>query len=411
MIPLLFVVPVWGESYVRTFIDYCVPAQLAPGNIPSLRDSRHRYLIFTKQADHQRFLDSPVFQKLTGHIDVEFQFVDDWLGQDKYRINSLCYMKGLEAAFRLGAAAVLLNADHLIADGSVVAFERILATGKRVVEVPGPRAVKADLGEALGKFRTNDGAISVGATELSALWLKHIHPLLAMHFVEGEQDGPFHPAHLYWRVGNEGIIARCCQVYPIVVYPNRPSVSFNSTTDDDLVANLGFSSREIYLCKDSREVFACELSDPDHFVGTMARRGDLKRYMDFYLENPPHNRRNLEREILIPGVDQLGADWVLRRRESAAFVSMILRKCRGEELRRLYWYGVVGQGRKAAKWAIARISFCESCQRAMLDAGRLAQQALIIMIKGPPAQRWRVVKAIPRKLGGGLRRIAGTRKS
>jgi len=47
--PLLhFVVPVWGESYVKTFLDYCLPAQLSPENIPFLgKNGNHGYTIYS----------------------------------------------------------------------------------------------------------------------------------------------------------------------------------------------------------------------------------------------------------------------------------------------------------------------------------------------------------------------------
>lgn len=333
---LHFVVPVWGESYVHTFLDYCLPAQLAPENIPALGGRIHAsYTVYTTHSDYDHIAVSPSFRALQDAIVVRTEFIDDALtpgpaarSDAKYKVKSECYRRALQRAAEDREAVVALNADILLANGFVRTAVELLARGKRVIKVPGPRGLRDPIGRTLiSHYRGGDGAsISIEPTELSALWMKYMHPQLKMHFIEGPKGGPFHPSHLYWLVGEEGVVIRGFHLYPIVINPRTNSVDFSTTIDDDLVGSLGLSQDEVFLAQDSRDMFCCELSPPGHYVGHMASRGDLSRYVEFYASQARHNIRNLEQEIIICGVRDLGPRWAVRRKESALFTRRLLKR-------------------------------------------------------------------------------------
>src|SRR5262245_24562983 len=144
---LHFVVPVWGESYVQTFLDYCLPAQLSPDNIPALGGgARNSYTIYTTRDDQARIVAAPSYRALEQVISVRVEFLDsqlfptcEALTDGKYRVKSECYRRVLQCAAEHGVAVVALNADILLANGFVRTVTDHLARGKRVVEVPGPR--------------------------------------------------------------------------------------------------------------------------------------------------------------------------------------------------------------------------------------------------------------------------------
>ena len=336
--PVHFVVPVWGESYVRTFLHYCLPAQLSPDNIPLLSADRgDRYIIYTTPPDRALMEASDSYRALQRIIPVTFEFLDLTLFDgEKYQCKSECYRKALQQAITCNAAVIALNEDVLFANGFVRAILGLLCSGKRVIEVPGPRGLRDPIAKVLDSdFRGTDGiSISIEPIELSNLWLKNLHPQLEMHYVEGPEGETFHPSHLYWLVGEEGVIIRGFHLYPIVIYPGDRSINFNGTIDDDLVANLGVTQEEKYLAQDSRELFCCELSLPETNVGRMAGRGDTRRVVEFYLSYSRNNIDNLRKEILITGVPDLGDIWKVRRKQSARFTKHLLRQYNAEVRRR-----------------------------------------------------------------------------
>ena len=333
------VVPVWGDAYLDTFLQYSLPAQLSAGNMPMLgADNRHRYFIYTTDEGRRKCEGHPLLTQLAQHVTVAFKPLETLPTHalsNKYRIKSDCYAMELDAASVSGAAVAMLNADILLADGFIRETLRLVGSGKRVIEVTGGRGLQDPIKAALDHgFRRDDGTISIEPLELSRLWLANLHPQLAMHNVEGPEGGSFHPSHLYWLVGQEGAIIRAFHLYPIVVKPYATPVRFLGTIDDDLVALLAPPPEERFIAQDSRELFCCELSPPEHFVGDVAWRGNRESVINFYLGYRPENIANLEKEIVISNKPALGGLWEERRRVSRDFVGELIRDLRAEIARR-----------------------------------------------------------------------------
>ncbi|KPH79592.1 hypothetical protein AE618_17090 [Bosea vaviloviae] len=330
--PLYFAVPVWGDSYVETYLNVCLPAQLSSGNIQSLStDSRNEYHIYTAEADAKRIEDSVAYRALCDLISVSIHVIDvggsTASGGEKYAIKSESYRDALNGAISAGAAVVALNADIVMADGFVRTIVGLLARGIRVIEIPGPRALKQEVVDILLKdFKSSDnGILTVSPNELSRIWFGNRHPQLLMHCVEGIKGDEFHPSHLYWIVEGSGVIIRGFHLYPIVVYPKNKDFEFAGTIDDDLVASLNLGDHERFLAQDSRELFCCELSVPEHFVGRMADRGDINRYVEYYRSYAAANMANLQKEIIISADRPTSFTWLKQRWKSRRFAARLAR--------------------------------------------------------------------------------------
>jgi hypothetical protein len=336
---LTLVVPVWGDTYLDTFLCYSLPAQLSAGNIPVLGgDNRHRYVIYSTDEGRRKCEEHPLFAQLARYVTVAFKSLEALPTHgagNKYRTKSDCYALELDAASASGAAVAMLNADILLADGFIRETLRLVSSGKRVIEVTGGRGLQDPIKATLDHgFRLDDGTISIEPLQLSRLWLANLHPQLAMHYVEGSQGGSFHPSHLYWLVGEEGVIIRAFHLYPIVVKPYAAPVRFFGTIDDDLVALLAPLPEERFIAQDSRDLFCCELSPPEHFVGDVAWRGNRQSVVNFYLGYRPENIVNLEKEIIIANKSVLGELWEEKRRASRDFAESLIRDLRAETARR-----------------------------------------------------------------------------
>ena len=146
--PIYFVVPVWGEAYVNLFTEISPPAQLSPGNIPALLNlARCQYHIYTTQNDYATVYQSKAFQMLGTLINASIHVIDPQnSSSDRYVKKSEVYRAAIRRAVQDNAANFFLNADIVLADGFVRRVAELLAAGKRVIELPGPRTVKeADL--------------------------------------------------------------------------------------------------------------------------------------------------------------------------------------------------------------------------------------------------------------------------
>ena len=121
----------WGESYVRTFLDYCLPAQLSPENISSLsKDGGDRYIIYTTPADQAVIEASESCCALQRLLRVTFEHIDLTLFDgEKYQCKSECYRKALQQAITRNAAVIALNADVLFANGFLRSVKNLLSRG------------------------------------------------------------------------------------------------------------------------------------------------------------------------------------------------------------------------------------------------------------------------------------------
>jgi hypothetical protein len=336
--PLHVVVPVWGAEYVATFLDLALPAQLSLGNLPAL-PRRPRYVIHTSSSDRATIEAHPATARLREHAELVFQSIDGLLalpaGYGKYRIKTECYRAEIQQAGRAGAQIVMLNADMLLADGFLARTASLLAEGYKVIEVAGSRGLLGPIARELdAAHRRPDGTISIGPTELARLWLRNLHPALQRHVVDGPAGESFHPSHLYWPVGQAGMVIRGFHLYPIAIDPISPFISFGGTIDDDLVANLGVRPEACFIAADSREMFCCELSAPDHHVGDVGARGDTEGIVAFYLRHAAGNAAKLETEIIVTAEPELGPDWEAPRAASARYAAELLAALRAEVARR-----------------------------------------------------------------------------
>ena len=319
--PFYFAVPVWGKDYVDVFVHTALAAQLSPNNLPKLPNLRDcRYHIYTTKSDETVINASPAYRRLSSLIPVKIYYIDSDFSEignisssiNRYEMKSACYRHSMSIAAKVGAVNVFLNADVVLADGFLKRCVEIIATGKRVIEVVGPRAVQKSVETILHeRFRAEDGiAISASFKQLASIWVDHIHPMALIHLWKGNRTAPFHPSHLYWRVGKRSVLIRCFHIYPIVFLPRQGNASFRGTIDDDLVANTYPHFRDIYVATDSDELFCLELSAEGHTAGTPVERGNLRSVIDFYRGyGKLRNFKLLSYRIRISGGDEEPSAW------------------------------------------------------------------------------------------------------
>ena len=76
-IDIYFSVALWGEEFVRTFLDHCLPTQLAPQNLPAAAEKLSAvYRIFTTPEDIELFEDHWAVRRLHEVLPTEIIPVD-----------------------------------------------------------------------------------------------------------------------------------------------------------------------------------------------------------------------------------------------------------------------------------------------------------------------------------------------
>jgi hypothetical protein len=268
-----FVTVVWGERFTDAFLKVILPNNLSPGNLPSFQArGRSCYRIFTTREDAARIEASPIFAKLARVIRPELVVPAglDFRG-NKYEVSAECHRQAIRAADDDEAALVFLAPDLLWADGTFATIGRIAATGKRLVAACGLRVVRETFLPALlhRYYSPADLTLSVPCRELVKLSLQHLHPISRAHLWDSRQFAWF-PALLYWKVADEGILARAFHLHPLMVNPHaRGIMPPQGTIDAEYVRLVCPDPDDICVMEDSDEIFLCDLTGASETIANL----------------------------------------------------------------------------------------------------------------------------------------------
>ncbi|MBT4937678.1 MAG: hypothetical protein HON14_00990, partial [Rhodospirillaceae bacterium] len=139
-------VTVWGQDFVTKYLEFSLASQLMPGNLPALAaEADIHYHIDTDRASRDYFGSS--IKKLAEFAEVHFHNYDEiaygggnlqqaiensdpsTVKHNVQRITAQHMLSALEK----GAAAILLDSDFIIADGSLARLHDLRLAGKRAV--------------------------------------------------------------------------------------------------------------------------------------------------------------------------------------------------------------------------------------------------------------------------------------
>ena len=133
-----FLLPVWGQRYIKQFLNTCLPTMLAPGNLPAVAaELPSEFVFLTSSEDANILQEHPACRYLRSICDVSILIIDDLITGDNHSTTiTLAYAQAVQAA---GSAMrdtcfFFLISDYLMADGSLAnAFARIKAGASGVL--------------------------------------------------------------------------------------------------------------------------------------------------------------------------------------------------------------------------------------------------------------------------------------
>ena len=274
-----FSVPVWGNNHLDLFLNVGIPSLLAPGNIPGMREiAACRFFIHTRPEDEARLIAAPSFRRLAKLMPVEIRLIRDPIS-NPYITMSACHLEIMRLAAADDVPAVFPSPDLVWSDGSMVRMERLAEAGKTAIHVAGVRLDRDSFVKSLAEWRTADGTLVIPARSLVALGLEHLHRIAHLHFwhkEDGKVGSQLNPANLFWRVENEGLVAHCFHLHPLMVHAEVRSVEFSGTIDDDLVSLACPDLSRQYVVPDSDEILNFEISGPEHAIPASCVKGSIE---------------------------------------------------------------------------------------------------------------------------------------
>lgn len=261
---------VWGESYVRTMLDYNLPSLLAAGNLPAIAAAHDvEHVIYTTRADAAVIAADPAHQRLAEVLPVRFEDIDgdDGIGYGAVirRMNAI-HDRILRDCRRRKAIWLFDQPDHVWADGALSYLVKRTAAGARCCVFPAIRTVAEQAAPALAAFRrAEDGSISAPMPALVRIALDHMH-IHDMARVWGPETATIWPHHVSWRVASHALLRRAFFYQPFTIAPGDAHVEPERSVDMHYLDRAFPDPESLDFITDSDDFFVLEISTQFHVI-------------------------------------------------------------------------------------------------------------------------------------------------
>lgn len=216
--------PVWGEEFVRQFINWCVPSIFESESGKALAGCC-RLVVFAGSADRLPLLRS--LRVLDATIDVQIiEIPDDLIEQTRANTHSKLFLLAavhklvLQIARRCGAGFSLLMADHFHCAGF---FARIrdLSSKHDAIAQYGVSAAREDAQAILEPHRSADGSFSISPLALGDVAWRCLHPYQRASVMAPDSvpDNMPRTPLMMWRT-KDRLVVHSCRPNPVWLAPH-----------------------------------------------------------------------------------------------------------------------------------------------------------------------------------------------
>jgi hypothetical protein len=255
------IMAVWGQDYLNAFLNVSLPSQLSPGNLPALEKMDGiQYNIFTTEEDGAIIRQHPAFTRLASLVKTEIIFFKRIAGEDKFAPLMRLHNQAIKKADLENAALIFLSPDFVLSDGTLGRLIQLKKEGYRAVLLLTLRLIRETfIPDLLSNFPPGeDQSITIAPRELSRIALGHLHPIEQTYYWKKKLSS--FPIHAYWPVDDEGLVARCFFLHPIMVNPLIKFIFPKITIDADYLDLVCPDYSKIYFVRDSDEIACFELT-------------------------------------------------------------------------------------------------------------------------------------------------------
>ena len=263
--PVRLLIPVWGERYIKLFADLTLMSLLAPGNLPALADaSELEIVMLTASSDHRYFDAEPAFARLRRIAPVRFESIDDLIGGGLYGVTlTLAYLRGVAALGEkmVDTHFVFLNADLVLADGSLRSVGRRILAGDRVLLACSIRANSEDLEPRLRALVDPERCVlAVPPRTLVGMAMAAMHPTQIAKIVNSDLCHSVHVNQFYWQVDAHTLVSRHFLMFMLCLRPERVVTEVHAFCDYSFVPEMCPESKTKAM-EDSDEFFFLEMQE------------------------------------------------------------------------------------------------------------------------------------------------------
>lgn len=261
---------VWGERYIRNFMEINVRSLLAPGNLPALRDQGPVvHVIVTNEVGREAITRHPVMDRLATTVTaVKFIVVPDnliqklmtggWGKEELYLFYGMLDHCNIHYAKGMGAHLFMIPVDAVVADGSLANMAAYRHQGYECCGGGNIVAEEESFVEAILERFRDDPFISMSSYDLASLAAEHPHHYFRSQVIARENRSfGSHARELYWPTA-EGVTIHSVFIHPLFTTASalaRYERMHYANVDYGMIPRM-FDSPEKIKILDPREVYA-----------------------------------------------------------------------------------------------------------------------------------------------------------
>jgi hypothetical protein len=266
----LFVISgvVWGEQYVRNFMDFCLRSMLAPGNIPGIaQQGPCVVLVTTDEAGAATIRRHPAFAAVRRHAEFRFAIVPDAMIKELAdgHLKRLFYMlygmlDHIGIFFAQGARAHLfmIPVDAIVADGSLIAMANYRHAGFECCGGGNLVAETETFLPELARRYAGQSMIAISTLELASLAIAHPHHYFVSQVICRENlDFGLHARELFWPVPG-GMEIHSCFIHPLFTAASalqRYRSKHFANVDYGMIPRMFVEPGRIKIIEDTNEAY------------------------------------------------------------------------------------------------------------------------------------------------------------
>jgi len=325
-----FLTAVWGVTYIERFAGLALPSFLAPGNLPALAAITDlEVVIMTARTDIKHFDEHATFRRLRAICDVRFVEIDDLITSGIYGVTlTLAYARPIIAsgADMLNTHFVFMNADFVLADGSLRSLANQILAGRSIVLGPSFRSTAEAVEPALlAAVDSATGTLCMQPRELVDLSIRHPHPTTLAKTVNLGFCHSVHPNQFFWQVDENTVLGRYYLIFMLCLKPERIIERIDSYCDYGFIPEMCPSGNTAVMA-DSDEFFMLELQQREQEMGLLhlGRASDVEIAHSLDEWTTAEHRLNANYDIVFHSQD-IPDELTRVRHDAGAFIRRIER--------------------------------------------------------------------------------------
>jgi len=258
-------IPVWGRRYIRLFADLTLASVLAPGNMPALAELGNvEVFMLTASTDYGFFEEEPAFRALRRIVPVRFVPIDDLIVGNLYGVTlTLAYLRGVaELGERMvDTHFVFLNADLILAEGSLRSVGRRILRGDRVLLACSIRGTSEEIEPDLRALvDERDYTLTVPSRTLVGMAMQAMHPTQIAKIVNNDLCHSAYVNQFYWQVDANTLLSKHFLMFMLCLRPERVVTEVHSFCDYSFVPEM-CPDAPMAAFEDSDEFFFLEMQE------------------------------------------------------------------------------------------------------------------------------------------------------